>query len=60
AHTVMQRVVPMETLIWLRALTSGETLGTATELALTHENTFDLQNTLRQHLVDGTFTELYL
>ena len=59
-HTVIQRALPADTLAWLRALAEGETLGTATALAMACDVTFDLQNTLRQHLADGTFTDFHI
>ncbi len=59
-HTVIQRALPSDTLSWLRALKDGETLGTATALAMACDEAFDLQNTLRQHLADGTFSNFHV
>lgn len=59
-NVVIQRALAADTTIWLRALAAGETLGTATELAMERDGTFDLQNTLRQQLADGTFSDFHI
>lgn len=58
--TVTRRVVTPGTFTWLTALADGRSLGEATELAATADPSFNLQNTLRQHLADGTFVEIIL
>ena len=60
ANEVFQHAVTPGTFHWLRALSDGSTLGAATNDAMRHDQSFDLQNTLRQHLADGTFTTIYI
>lgn len=59
-NEVFQHTVTPGTFTWLRALSDGTTLGSATTEALSLDQDFDLQNTLRQHLADGTFTTLHI
>lgn len=56
---VFQRVETQGTFAWLNALVQGRSLGAATEEATGQDPNFDLQNALRQHLADGTFTDVH-
>lgn len=55
---VTQRVLGPGALAWLESLKHGHALGEATEQASALDAHFDLQNTLRQHLADGIFTDI--
>lgn len=57
-HAVTQRTIPKGEYAWLNALFAQDPLGTATEVAAATDPDFDLQNTLRQHLAEGTFTDM--
>lgn len=59
-HVVTQRALTPSAFAWLRTLADGDSLGRATEQAAAVDPDFDLQNTLRQHLADGTFTDITL
>lgn len=57
---VTRRVTSPGTFAWLTALADGVCLGEATAHAAEADSRFDLQNALRQHLADGTFTDIIL
>lgn len=57
-HLVTQRVLGPGAFAWLESLKHGHALGEATEQASALDGNFDLQNTLRQHLADGIFTDI--
>jgi hypothetical protein len=59
-NIVIQRALSIDTLTWLGALAEGKSLGAATELAMGCGAAFDLQNTLRQQLADGTFSDFHV
>jgi hypothetical protein len=44
--------------IWLESLSAGALLGEAVERATAGETGFDLESTLRRHVIQGTLTEL--
>lgn len=58
--TVTRRVTPPGVFTWLTALADGLCLGEATARAAEADSSFDLQNTLRQHLADGAFIDITL
>lgn len=60
ANEVFQHAVTPGTFHWLKSLSNGNSLGAATNEAMSHDQSFDLQNTLRQHLADGTFTTIHI
>ena len=45
---------------WMVALNDGHALGAAVETALNEDPNFDFQNTLRQALADGAFSNIHL
>lgn len=57
-QTVVQRPMTAGAIGWLEAVIKGVLLGPAVETAMAIDETFDLQDTLRLLLADGTFTDL--
>jgi hypothetical protein len=57
-HTLFQRILPPGMFTWLRAIEQGAPLATAAEQAAAADDSFDLQNSLRQQLADGAFTDI--